>query len=341
MTANLDLGDVEEIKFLTHDVIKLYLGTDLIWEKPEVADDIIPVYPQGYNLAGTTYELTYDGDNVSMMKILVANNNLVSFTPVGTDFLNSSPAIGKNFTATYQGSDQWGGAIILNVNFAVDEIDIKYDWLLDDGNTYETRYDKISPNTELISFSDGPTIHTAAETPVSVATYYHNNGGRVEFEVDTDKNVTGVKLYNQSNTLKQYDSTGPFDQYSAYLDLNFASSAYLKPDGTGYVIDFQDGDIYQVRYTISNSGSIVKRWSFNTTQIQNVKIVSGGSEYSTSLQTISKTITSGTPDTAQVTAEIRIPSQFISSGEIDNLTSGSVVGGLGITLNMVFATYNI
>ena len=123
MTANLDLGDVEEIKFLTHDVFKLYLGTDLIWEKPEVEDDIIPVYPQGYNLTGTTYELTYDGDNVSMMKILVANNNLVSFTPIGTNFLNSSSAIGKSFTATYQGLDQWGGNIILNVNFTSGEID--------------------------------------------------------------------------------------------------------------------------------------------------------------------------------------------------------------------------
>jgi len=191
------------------------------------------------------------------------------------------------------------------------EVDIKYEWLLDDGVTYETRYDKISPYTKLNSLSDGPTVHTAAETPVSVATYYHNNGGRVEFEVDADKNVTAVKMYNQSNNLKQYESTGPFDQYSAYLDLNFDSTYYLPAGGYGYAIDFQYGDIYQVRYTNNVSAAVAKRWFFNQTQIKDVKILSGGAEHSTSLQTISKTITPGTPDTAQVTAEILIPDQFI------------------------------
>ena len=89
-----------------------------------VVGDVIPVLPQGWgNGGGITYELTYTGGNVTGMQILVANNKLRSFTSIGTDFVNYSPAIGKYFTATYQGTDEWNGTIILNVNFTSGEID--------------------------------------------------------------------------------------------------------------------------------------------------------------------------------------------------------------------------
>ena len=209
------------------------------------------------------------------------------------------------------------------------DVAIKYDWKLADG-TYETRYTTIA----LIDFAttheieDGPTVHTTAETPVTIRKDKGYPARGHQYIFDVDRNVHTIILTNLYGTeYKLFNMNGPYDQYSPHLDLNFATNHYFAgSERYGHVVSFNNGDIYRVYWAkTSDSFSPVMTYLYNNqTQIDNVEILSGVDVHPTGVLSINKTITTGTPDTAQVTAEIRIPSQFVCSPTPTPITPCSV-----------------
>ena len=222
-------------------------------------------------------------------------------------------------------------------------VDIKYDWLLDDGVTYETRYTTIQPYATRDVYDtvheivDGPTIHTGPETPVmSDTTFYRFNnkhihpGGRfssgsISYIFDDNRNVTKLLMINGFyNQTYHNTSSGPYNNYSSYHDLWFADTYYDSVYNQNYNVIFgSNGDIHQIRSVPGQwtNQPVARQYYYNQAQIDNVEVLSGADVHPTSVLSINKTITSGDPDTAQVSASIRIPSQYMCVSPVSANTS--------------------
>lgn len=209
-------------------------------------------------------------------------------------------------------------------------VDIKYDWLLDDGVTYETRYTTIQPYATRDVYDtvheivDGPTIHTGPDSPFAWSNYAHRTngrhrpGGEITFESDAERRVNRIMMRYQwtwQNKTRWYEypatTTGPYNTYSKHHDLWFADTYIDAADQTYKIIFNDSGDIYQIRSDDWPLQPVARQYHYNQSQITNVEILSGDETQSTVVIDIDKTITSGNPDTAQVSASIRIPSQHM------------------------------
>ena len=209
-------------------------------------------------------------------------------------------------------------------------VDIKYDWLLDNG-TYETRHTTalLKANNTILEIQDGPTVHTAAETPVTYNTLFyrfnskHTPGGSITYQSDADKNVTKLVMINGFyNHNHSTISSGPYNNYSGVHDLWFADTYFEEPgiinsgvpsagDQHYDVIFGSNGDIHQIRGRSNWNQPVARQYTYNQTQIQNVVFLSTTGDQSGTVVSINKTITTGNPPTAQVTAQIRVPPQFV------------------------------
>ena len=209
-------------------------------------------------------------------------------------------------------------------------VDIKYDWLLDDGVTYETRYTTIQPFATRDVYDtvheivDGPTIHTGPDHPFTWSNYAyrtngrHRPGGEIIFESDAERRVNRIMMrypWTWQNKTRWFEypatTTGPYNTYSKHHDLWFADTYVDVADQTYKVIFNSTGDIYQIRSDDWPLQPVARQYHYNQSQITNVEIISGDEAHSTVVIDIDKTIISGTPDTAQVSASIRIPSQYM------------------------------